>query len=174
MGLVATHGLSGALEQRELPGLDHASVQHELNRPAVGLQLVMRFGPAMVEVPQNMVGAFVEVDEDLFRLRQARVAASVPEDDRVPVPLDRLPRIGHRVVDDARDRPIVPIPARGDRDLRLQTRCHGEDWQEREQESRDQRGASVIIHSRTHAPSCSPSCLRGLSPTPLASAAESE
>jgi hypothetical protein len=82
---VSPNGSPGLLQQLQMTCLDHSPVNHELYGPAVGFQLDGRSVGLAVEMPQGVMGALMQVDEDLFGPREYRVGPLVPQDDRPTV-----------------------------------------------------------------------------------------
>jgi hypothetical protein len=114
---IAAHAPSRLLQLREVAVLDHAAVHHELDRPAVGLQLDGRGVVGGVDVSQRVVSALVEIDEDLLCLRKMPIALPIPEDHRSSVPDGGYPGVRDRVVRHAGDDFTLPIQAGVERDL---------------------------------------------------------
>jgi hypothetical protein len=123
MRIVSADSPPRAFKGREVTSLNHPSIHHELNRPTVRFLLISRVVGIVVEVPKRVMRALVEVDEDLFRLRQVLVGVGVPENHRMSIPKGGHPSIGHRVVDNSGNDVVISIQADLKRHLCLCTPC---------------------------------------------------
>jgi hypothetical protein len=116
---VSPNGSPGLLQQLQMTCLDHSPVNHELYGPAVGFQLDGRSVGLAVEMPQGVMGALMQVDEDLFGPREYRVGPLVPQDDRPTVLLGGDTGVWCGVVDNAGNRVPLAVLADLERNLAL-------------------------------------------------------